>query len=81
MYRKSGRSVPVFNDKHLSWKWDWAREMVDLSRELKFGFAAGSSLPMTWRMPDLDLPQGCPIDEVVGVAIGGSTATTFTPSK
>jgi hypothetical protein len=77
VYRKSGRSVPVFNDKHLSWKWDWAREMVDLSRELKFGFAAGSSLPMTWRMPDLDLPQGCPIDEVVGVAIGGLDSYDF----
>ncbi|MFM8289518.1 MAG: twin-arginine translocation signal domain-containing protein [Planctomycetaceae bacterium] len=76
-YRKSGRSVPVFNDKHLSWKWDWAKEMVELSRELKFGFAAGSSLPMTWRMPDLDLPQGCPIEEVVGVAIGGLDSYDF----
>ncbi|MBM3815313.1 MAG: hypothetical protein FJW20_27185, partial [Acidimicrobiia bacterium] len=27
VFRASGRSVPVFNDKHLSWRWEWAREM------------------------------------------------------
>ncbi|MCU1292316.1 MAG: hypothetical protein JWP08_1166, partial [Bryobacterales bacterium] len=27
VFRDSGRSVPVFNDKHLSWKWEWAKEM------------------------------------------------------
>ena len=29
VFRKDGRAVPVFNDKHLSWKWEWAKEMVD----------------------------------------------------
>ena len=48
--------MPVFNDKHLSWKWEWAKEMVDTSRELKFPFLAGSSLPVTWRMPAIDMP-------------------------
>ena len=36
VFRRDGRAAPVFNDKHLSWKWEWAKEMVDLSRELKF---------------------------------------------
>src|SRR6266446_79816 len=43
VFRKDGRTAPVFNDKHLSWKWEWAKEMVDTSREMKFGFCAGSS--------------------------------------
>ena len=47
VFRQDGRSVPVFNDKHLSWKFEWAAEMVALSRSLKFPFAAGSSLPVT----------------------------------
>jgi len=24
VFKKDGKSTPVFNDKHLSWKWEWA---------------------------------------------------------
>lgn len=77
VFRQDGRSVPVFNDKHLSWKWDWAKEMVELSRELKFGFAAGSSLPVTWRMPSIDMPYGAEVEELLCVAIGGLDSYDF----
>src|SRR6185369_4489137 len=56
VFRKDGRVAPVFNDKHLSWNWDWAKEMVEISRELKVPFLAGSSLPVTWRMPSVEMP-------------------------
>lgn len=71
VFRADGRPVPVFNDKHLSWNFDWAREMVETARTLKFPFLAGSSLPVTWRMPDLDLPYGAAVDEILCVAFGG----------
>ena len=77
VFRKDGRSVPVFNDKHLSWKWSWAREMVDLSKELNFAFTAGSSLPVTYRMPDVDLPYGAEVEEVLGVSIGSIDSYDF----
>jgi hypothetical protein len=77
VFRKEGRSVPVFNDKHLSWKWAWAREMVDLSKELNFAFTAGSSLPVTYRMPDVDLPYGAEVEEVLGVSIGSIDSYDF----
>jgi hypothetical protein len=70
VFRKDGRTVPVFNDKHLSWNWDWAKEMVETARKLDFAFLAGSSLPVTWRMPALDLPYGAEVDEMQCVAIG-----------
>jgi hypothetical protein len=70
VYRKSGRVAPVFNDKHLSWNYAWAQEMVALSKELKFPFLAGSSLPMTWRMPAVDLPYDSVVDEALVVAFG-----------
>src|SRR5215472_6890282 len=53
VFRASSRSVPVFNDKHLSWNWEWAREMYDTSRRMGFPLMAGSSLPVTWRTPSL----------------------------
>lgn len=77
VFRKDGRSVPVFNDKHLSWKWEWAKEMVEISRELNFPFTAGSSLPVTWRMPAIDLPYGAEVEEMLCVAIGGVDSYDF----
>ncbi len=71
IFRNSGRSVPVFNDKHLSWKWEWAREMVQLSRELDFPLLAGSSLPVTRRLPQVDMPLGARVEEAMCVAVGG----------
>lgn len=70
VFRRDGRTVPVFNDKHLSWRWEWAREMVDTARMMGFGFLAGSSLPVTWRMPAVDMPYGAEIEEVLCIAIG-----------
>lgn len=70
VYRRSGRSAPVFNDKHLSWNWDYAKRMYDTARELDFGFMAGSSLPVTWRQPSVDLPFGAQVEEVMGIWSG-----------
>lgn len=77
VFRQDGRSLPVFNDKHLSWNWDWAKEMVDISRELDFPFLAGSSLPVTWRMPSIDMPYGAEVQEMMCVAIGGVDSYDF----
>lgn len=70
-FRKSGRSVPVFNDKHLSYEWDKAAWMYEQSQALNFPFMAGSSLPMTWRLPRLEFPIGTNIEEIVAVHSGG----------
>lgn len=77
VFRQDGRAVPVFNDKHLSWKWEWAKEMVDLSRELDFGFYAGSSLPVTWRTPAVEMPYGAEVEEALCVAYGGVDSYDF----
>jgi len=77
VYAKDGRTAPLFNDKHLSWKWEWAKEMVDTSKKMKFPLLAGSSLPVTWRMPDLDMPHGAEVEEVMCVAFGGQDVYDF----
>jgi hypothetical protein len=77
VFRKDGRTTPVFNDKHLSWNWEWAREMVDTARALGFPLQAGSSLPVTWRMPALDMPYGAEVEEVLGIAHGAVDVYDF----
>src|SRR5438034_9894597 len=77
VFRASGRSVPVFNDKHLSWNWDWAREMYDTSRSMGFPFIAGSSLPVTWRTPSLEMPLGSRVREAMCVCHGGVDSYDF----
>jgi hypothetical protein len=69
VFRDSGRSVPVFNDKHLSWNWDDAKWMYDQSRELGFPFMAGSSVPVTWRSPNLR-PVNVPWEAALSVGYG-----------
>jgi hypothetical protein len=58
VFRSSGRVVPVYSDKHLSWSWDKAKQMYDWSRDLKFPLMAGSSVSVTFRRPELDYPLG-----------------------
>src|SRR5438128_7839160 len=65
VFRKSGRSVPVFCDKHLSYDRKKAAEMVAMAREMEFPLMAGSSLPVTWRRPELELPVSAPIREAL----------------
>lgn len=61
--------VPVFNDKHLAATWDDAKWMYDRAREMMIPFMAGSTIPLTWRKPDLALAKGCELTE--GVMLGG----------
>ncbi|MCX7408898.1 MAG: twin-arginine translocation signal domain-containing protein [Planctomycetales bacterium] len=65
VFRKAGRSVPVFVDKHLSYDHQLAAKMVATAKELKFGLMAGSSLPVTWRKPEIEPTVGTPFKEAV----------------
>ena len=77
VFRDSGRAVPAFSDKHLSWNWEWARKMYDTTRELNFPFMAGSSLPVTWRTPSVEMPLGSRISEAMCVCYGGVDSYDF----
>ncbi len=72
VFEQDGRAVPVFNDKHLSYSWEKARKMVLDSKRLKFPFLAGSSLPVTWRLPPVEIPYGAKLKDALMVGVGGS---------
>jgi hypothetical protein len=77
VFEKDGRAVPVFNDKHLSFSGEKARKMVAASKRLGFPLLAGSSLPVTWRLPPVELPLDGAIEEALMVGVGGSDAMDF----
>jgi len=77
VFKSSGKSVPVFNDKHLSWSWDHAKEIYDTSRKMGFPLMAGSSLPVTWRTPSLEFPTGATVREAMCVGYGGVDSYDF----
>ena len=71
VFRTTGKTAPVFCDKHLSYDCDRARQMYDTSQELGFAFMAGSSLPVTSRVPSIDIPVGASVEEAMCVASAG----------
>ncbi len=77
VFEASGRAVPVFNDKHLSTDWAESVAMVADARRLGFAFLAGSSLPVTWRIPAVEIPFGAPLEESVCACYGGVDSYDF----
>ena len=65
--RRSKRFVPFFNDKHLSYRWDWSKEMYDTAQEFGIPMMAGTSVALAHRRPNLELPRGAEIEEAVVV--------------
>ena len=71
VFRETKKSVPVFNDKHLSYSWRQAKRMVEISKELDFPMLAGSSVPVAWRIPAIDTPYGEAQKYAVGISYSG----------
>ena len=68
VFRKTGQSVPVFVDKHLADNWVDAKWLHDTAQELKVPLMAGSSLPVLWRYPPVDVKRDAKLKEIVAVS-------------
>lgn len=77
VFRASGRSVPMFFDKHFSYDWAKAKWMYDQHKELGFPLMAGSGQPYAFRRPPLELEIGTPLDKAVFYHYGPKEAYGF----
>lgn len=77
VFRRTGRVVPVFNDKHLSYSWDLAKGMYDAARQMKIPLMAGSSVPLAQRVPPCEIPPGAKVVEAVSIHSGGLDSYDF----
>lgn len=70
VFRGSGKAAPVFIDKHLSYSRVEAAAMVEQAKVLNVPLMAGSSLPVTWRLPELEIPLGRRFRDIVVASRG-----------
>ena len=68
VFEESGRVVPVFIDKHLADNWEDAAWIYQTAQRLKITLMAGSTLPLLWRYPAVDVQRGAKLKEIVGVS-------------
>lgn len=76
-FEKYGEVRPVFNDKHLAWNWKDGKHMYDRAKAMKIPFMAGSSVPVAWRVPPLELERGCQIEEAAAIGYGHTEGYGF----
>jgi len=77
VFATSGRAVPVFSDKHLSYNWHDAKWMFERAAQLGAPFMAGSSLPVGWRSPWLEHALETPIQTALSIAYAGLDSYGF----
>lgn len=73
-----GRYVPIFNDKGLSYSAQDALAMVATARRLGIPLVAGSTIPLTWRVPaGTQWPSGEAMTDAVAVGYGEAESYGF----
>jgi len=76
-FERTGQVVPVFSDKHLADNWQDAKWIYDEAKRLKIPMMAGSSLPVLWRDPPVDVPRGTKLKQIVATSYGRLDAYGF----
>lgn len=77
VFESSAKRVPVFSDKHICDNWQDINWIIATARRLKIPLMAGSSLPVAWRDPPLDVDASRPLKQIVALSYGSLDAYGF----
>jgi len=68
VFERDGHSVPVYHNIPYAAGFEKMSQRLATARRLRFALWAGSPMPFTWRLPAIDLPSGCHVEEAVFVS-------------
>jgi hypothetical protein len=66
--RQDGRVIPMYQDKYFAYDWADARRTYDMVREMHIPFQCGSTVPLSWQRPPLDIPYGSRFTELLATS-------------
>src|SRR5262249_38564840 len=63
--REDGRVVPMYQDKYFACEWADAKHMYDCARQMRIPMLCGSTVPLAWRRPPVEIPRGARFTELL----------------
>lgn len=66
--KSDSRIIPLYQDKYFAYDWNDARRMYDRVQEMHIPFLCGSTVPLSWQRPPLDLPRRVPFTDILATS-------------
>jgi hypothetical protein len=66
--QEDGRVIPMYQDKYFAYNWADARRTYDRVRAMRIPFLCGSTVPLSWQRPPLEIRRGTPITEILATS-------------
>jgi hypothetical protein len=63
--RQDGRVIPMYQDKYFAYAWDDAKHMYDSVKQMRIALLCGSTVPLAWRRPPIEIPRGARFTEAL----------------
>ena len=66
--RDDGRAIPMYQDKYLAYDWQDAHSTYNRVRQMRIPFQCGSTVPLSWQRPPLEIPYGARFSELLATS-------------
>lgn len=63
--REDQRVIPMYQDKYFASDWNDAKHMYDCAREMKIPILCGSTVPLAWQRPPVEVSRGVRFTELL----------------